>query len=301
LLFGGMQEQFVQGLFHHAGFIGASIPGADMMRMWGEFAKLLSKNWKMHCTDGASWDANLSLDILHVVRDLLEAATPILWRRKMIRRYFDQTFVGWVVADGHIVRTFGMTSGCTLTSLGNTLSQHAVLMLHSIRLGWTHADFLKFFKCFVHGDDLIYAYYPLKDDGFQVESLARTYNSLNMWLECDSLEPCSIFNATFLSSTPVLKNKNGGQMLFYKFNTDKLIASFCFDKSADINKKFSKYISILLLLFGDYEVFLIWRERIINWYLYKKSLGFHFENGDVYCSLILDDDYLFRLYTSISS
>jgi hypothetical protein len=119
LLFGGMQEQFVQGLFHHAGFIGASIPGADMMRMWGEFAKLLNKNWKMHCTDGASWDANLSLDILHVVRDLLEAATPILWRRKMIRRYFDQTFVGWVVADGHIVRTFGMTSGCTLTSLGN--------------------------------------------------------------------------------------------------------------------------------------------------------------------------------------
>lgn len=290
-LFGGILDEINRAIFETPSFVGAQIPGADMLELWQRFLAFSRQPGAfMIDTDMQGHDARAALFLWMLTRDLLLRKVPKS-RHQYVYRYFDMVYFGWTVVEGGVFMIPGQSTGQTLTAFSNTMCLILMMCLHAVETGMSHSTFKERVMFFAFGDDMIYG---STDPRFEVANLNITFNKYGMYLESDSLTGKSLTELSFLSSRPVWRRFGSGMMLAYKFNTSKLVSSFQYTRSHDPNINLSRYVSLCMGLWGDEAVFELWRSRVLAWYKSVLKNGVLFNNDSKTLIALLTSDLRIR-------
>jgi hypothetical protein len=144
-LYGKIMETFNESALDHPSTVGASVPGADFIRLWGI---LYRHKGDLFSVDSQGHDANMALWTAIAHRESLR---PFIdpEHDDDHDRYFSMAYCGYCVILGQIYLVPGQSTGQTLTSFGNTFSHIGIMSLHAIRKGWTYAQFCQLVIYFV--------------------------------------------------------------------------------------------------------------------------------------------------------
>lgn len=291
-LYGPLMKALNHHKFKHPSTVGISVPGADIARV---FSMLSAFCGRMFDADGKGWDGRVPLWAIMLLRDLITVFIPKS-RHALHYRYFSMTFFHWTLCNGFLILIPGQSTGNTLTSFGNTLMNAMLVMLHAIRSKMSFSTFRRDVLFFCNGDDLIYS---TRDPVFDISNLNDTYMSVGMYLESSSLEPKRLEDLTYLSAYPYWKEYLGMKVLFYGFNARKILSSFGYRRTDNAAQNLSRYVNLCYCLFGHQELFNIQRNKVLAWYGRVNRVDpsvFDTESHSLISHLV-DDEYIFRLYT----
>jgi hypothetical protein len=229
-----------------------------------------------------------------ICRDILKRGIP-KERHWAVDRYFNMVFYGWTVIEGGVFLVPGQSTGQTLTAFSNSMCLIIMMCLHAVENQIDHSLFKDEVLFYVFGDDMVYGT-TLPE--FSVERLNQTFTKYGMYLETDSLSGKRFEDLTFLSSRPVWIKHSGFRQLLYHFNTEKLIASFHYTRSKDPSVNLTRYVSLCLGMWGDQDVFFVWRRRVLAWYQMLVARGVYFDKSAApLLALLTSDQRITRIYS----
>lgn len=167
--------------------VGFQHPGTHLLKVWGEVGKRLYRN----AADGISFDANIQLQVVEIVRDFRKKYLPVSLH-SLVDRYYDSTYNPWVICMGQILSLTGQTSGQFNTTSDNTLisSGYAYTYCVSNQIPLSRTSI---YSC---GDDLLFA----SDHPVCWSLMGRWYSDHGMYLEFASEFNCEVEDLTFLGT-----------------------------------------------------------------------------------------------------
>lgn len=249
LLYSGMDQKLADCFGKHPICIGMSMPGGGINYVYNALNEF-SPN--IVAFDANRWDASFPLVLAYVV-GRFRAAFLNAEVQGLHERYYRMVYEGLVSVLGNVLHIPNQRSGQILTASDNSLVQSACLFLHAIRQGMSFDEFVRDVRFFCMGDDLIIAD---RSGKFTAASVARTYNSLGIYLECHATEYHDLASSSFCGTVPVWREFRGNSFLLPLGRTDKLLDSMRWmHKRGTVCDFVQKAVSILVLVFPDKEVY----------------------------------------------
>lgn len=291
-LFGAQNELLARFAMVHPMTIGLQIPGRSIINLFDNLGK-----FSVNCADadGSAFDANFPLWAAELILNLRCKYLPEEYH-ELARRYYETTYNGMVACAGFVYHLIGNRSGHTNTSVDNSFLECAGFMLKAIRAGLDYSEFKKLLLYYVNGDDVVWS---SKSPLFSPRSMVSHMESLGVYWECGSAEFCKVTEVTFIGMQRVNRLFRDHEYSLYSFRRDKILNSskYWLKGSASIDK-IAKIVSLVILTFGDAELFERCREEALNFVmrliqadsnLRVKAAGLLF--------FLLDDVPIFNLYT----
>jgi hypothetical protein len=292
-LFAHQDDALVDAVLTHCSTIGIQTLGSQLLLMWKSLYQF----------DGANFHADVQQNdvrftpYIQIVRNFRLRYESDPRRCRMIRRYYNKIYYGFINLFGNLLMVLCQKSGHWLTANDNSLHHFCIFALRAVRLGWTYEYFKSQVLAYLNADDLVYS---TKNIEYYIDRLNETYNSVGFYLETPSLEPSPFWALQFLATTPTITPLHGYDFVLYRFRLPKLIESFNWDlrNSSPLNI-FVKRCQLLILLFTHTEIFLSLRALVVSDY-HRRVLTcpeLRSPTALQLLRLILDDSRLLLLYT----
>lgn len=302
MCFGAQNAKLTQHVLEHPITIGLHIPGYHTFQL---FTSLMNFGGDCHDGDANQWDASVPAWLSCVCRDLRCSCYSPSQKDRLYedaRRYYAMTYYGWCNCTGNVMCVPSQKSGQVTTGHGNSMKNYAILILHAIRAGMTYLDFVQNVKCYCNGDDLIYS---TKTRMFEPHLVYGTYKWCGIYVESDCVAK-NIYDITYLGVSPVERYVESYRRTFLlvKYNRDKILNTLMwFKKGRSDTDHLSKLVSLVILSFGDRELYEALRQFTFEWLVKKISEGVRFHNK-TYASLLLfltDEKYILQVYLNRES
>ncbi len=239
-LFSSQNEYLMSDPINTPIFLMFSTPGRAISRL---FERMFGSKY---AADGRKWDANFPLVFAMIIAQFRACGSLSLER---VERYYRQCYNGLTGVAGHLLNLIGNPSGHFNTSVDNCLAHMCFFAVHAFRSGLSYSDIKSTVEYHCCGDDLLWCD---RTQIFCPVRLEATYNSLGMYLEFESYETSSIYELSFVGSTPVDYYYFGTKVLLYIGRKTKLLAKLrCKRRKSTCLDVLSKMCSICSLLFAD--------------------------------------------------
>jgi len=295
-LFGAQNESLSRNNLKHPITIGLQIPGVPLILLYD---RLRAKN-NQHCNDadGSKYDANFANFLAVLCRDLRKRYLPKQFHA-MVDRYYNATYCSYVDVLGNIVILNHQKSGQTNTAMDNSLGSCACMYLAAIRKGWTYEQFYERIEFFVNGDDLIFS---SNDESFDMTYVADVYRSWGCYLDSDSPHFKELSLCSYLGTNPTVRTVGDQLVPLYSFRTSKIVSSFSwFRKGTTMDDHLSKFAALVLLSYGDEQLYAETTELVRNWVVLQQSYGvvFSVQSFASLMAFVNDPWACFLVYTGL--
>lgn len=301
LLFGAQNERLTKNVLRHPITIGISVPGAQMNILYQTLLDF-GNSFKAKCydADASAWDMSFMSWVARLCRDVrcrMYKQSDYEVYVKDVLRYYDATQYGWCDFLGYIIMVCSQKSGHTNTAIDNSIGNLAMMCLHALHVGYSLDEFRQHVIFYCNGDDVLYA---TDSSDFTIVKVAETYRFCGIFFESDGIGK-SVFDCYYLSTCPVYKYIRGSRYLIPKYKRGKIVSSFHYWKkgSSDLDH-LSKLVALVMLSFGDEELYLAMKKYVSDWVVEQQRKGVCFETKSFasYLRLLTDDTAILRIYTS---
>lgn len=252
-------SSYVEGarLFHHQNiylsrafespiFCRFVTPGSALTRV---FTSLRDFSPNIYSADGSQWDAHFPLVIASLISSFRSRYLP----PERVQRYYACMYNGYTSVGGRLINLIGQPSGHFNTTIDNCLAHLCIMAIHAYRFGLTLPQFREEVLYYCCGDDLILS---TRTNVFSPHNLNATYNSLEVYLEFENLEPTSIFKLPFCGVSPVTRTFKGMDFFGYYLSHTRPWASMRIHaRESKPVDKLAKICSIAQLMFMNEKLF----------------------------------------------